>query len=203
MSRPAVFLDRDGVLVQEVFYPQTGEREAPLRPEDVQLMAGAIEGARCLVDAGCALVVISNQGGFAKGKTTLRTLWPAHERFVALMEAAGVRLDACFYAYGHPDGAVPHFSGPSLDRKPGPYNLLIAAAQLDLDLSSSWMVGDRRSDVECALAAGVRPIKIKTLPDGPEYVELVIQVDDLADAAQYILRFGRLNILRFGRQSPP
>jgi histidinol-phosphate phosphatase family protein len=191
MSRPAVFLDRDGVLVQEVFYRQTGEREAPLRPEDVQLMAGAIKGARSLADAGYALVIISNQGGFAKGKTTLRALWLAHERFVELMAAEGVHLDACFYAYGHPDGAVPHFSGPSLDRKPGPYNIFIAAAQLDLDLSSSWMVGDRPSDVDCAQAAGVRPIRVKARLDGPGYVESVVQVNDLAEAAQYILRFGR------------
>jgi D-glycero-D-manno-heptose 1,7-bisphosphate phosphatase len=191
MSAAAVFLDRDGVLVQEVFYPQTGEREAPLWPQDVQLMAGAIEGARCLADAGYALVVISNQGGFAKGKTTLRALWLVHERFVALMEAEGVRLDACFYAFGHPDGVVPHFSGPSLDRKPGPYNLFIAAAQLDLDLSQSWMVGDRRSDVDCAHAAGVRPIRISALPSEPEYVESAVQANDLAEAAQYILQFGR------------
>jgi D-glycero-D-manno-heptose 1,7-bisphosphate phosphatase len=191
MSRPAVFLDRDGVLVQEVFYPQTGEREAPLWPEDVRLMAGAAEGARSLADAGYALVVISNQGGFAKGKTTLRALWLAHERFVALMETEGVRPDACFYAYGHPDGVVPHFSGSSLDRKPGPYNLLVAAAQLDLDLTLSWMIGDRQSDVDCAHAAGVRPIRIGALPGEPAHLESVVQANDLAEAAQYILQSGR------------
>ena len=190
MSGAAVFLDRDGVLVQEVFYPQTGEREAPLWPEDVQLMVGAIEGARSLADAGYALVVISNQGGFAKGKTTLRALWLAHERFVGLMKEGGVRLDACFYAYSHPYGVTPHFSGPSLDRKPGPYNLFIAAAQLDLDLSLSWMVGDRQSDVDCAHAAGVRPIRISPPPDEPEYFESVVQASDLAEAASHILRFG-------------
>lgn len=52
-------------------------------------------------------------------------------------------MDAAFYSYGHPDGVVPHFSAESLDRKPGPYNLFIAAAQLDLDLALSWMIGDR------------------------------------------------------------
>jgi D-glycero-D-manno-heptose 1,7-bisphosphate phosphatase len=160
MSRPAVFLDRDGVLVEEIFYPQTGEREAPLAPEDVRLLPGVADALKRLADAGFALVVISNQGGYAKGKTTLRALWLAHERFVALLAEQGVRLDGSYYSYGHPDGTAPHFSGPSLDRKPGPYNIFIAAAQLDLDLSRCWMIGDRETDVECARAAGVRPILI-------------------------------------------
>ena len=69
---------------------------------------------------------------------------------MALLAEEGVRLDGCHYSCGHPDGTVPHFSGPSLDRKPGPYNIFIAAAQLDLDLGRSWMVGDRETDVECA-----------------------------------------------------
>ena len=61
---------------------------------------------------------------------------------------------------GHPNGSVPHFSGPSLDRKPGPYNIFVAAAQLDLDCGGSWMIGDRETDVACALAAGLRPILV-------------------------------------------
>ena len=160
MSRPAVFLDRDGVLVEEIFYAHTGEREAPLSAEDVRLLPGVAEALRKLADAGYALVVISNQGAHAKGKTTLRALWLAHERFLALLAKQGVRLDGCYYSWGHPDGTVPHFSGPSLDRKPGPYNVLIAAAQLDLDLSHSWMIGDRDTDVACAKAAEVRAILI-------------------------------------------
>ena len=64
MSRPAVFLDRDGVLVEEIFYSQTGEWEAPLRPEDVRLIPGAAAAARRLAEAGYALVLISNQAAF-------------------------------------------------------------------------------------------------------------------------------------------
>ena len=90
MSRPAVFLDRDGVLVEEIFYSQTGEWEAPLRPEDVRLIPGAAVAARRLAEAGYALVLISNQAAFAKGKTSLRALWLAHERFVELLASEGV-----------------------------------------------------------------------------------------------------------------
>jgi D-glycero-D-manno-heptose 1,7-bisphosphate phosphatase len=185
MSRPAVFLDRDGVLVEEIFYAHTGEREAPLSAEDVRLLPGVAEAKKRLAEAGFALVVISNQGAYAKGKATLRALWLAHERFVSLLADEGVRLDGCHYSWGHPDGTVAHFSGPSLDRKPGPYNIFVAAAQLDLDLGRSWMVGDRETDVECARAAGVRPILIAhDTPTGPDGS---ICVSSLPEAAEAIL----------------
>lgn len=187
MSRPAVFLDRDGVLVEEVYYPHTGEWEAPLRAEDVCLVVGSAAAAKRLADAGFALVLISNQGAYAKGKTTLRALWLAHERFVALLAAERVSLDATFYAYGHPGGSTPYFSGPSLDRKPGPYNLYIAAAQLDLDLARSWFVGDRETDMACARAGDVRGI----LVENPHYTvttpDHAIRVEDLARATGHIL----------------
>ena len=189
MSRPAIFLDRDGVLVEEVFYVETGEREAPLRPEDVRLLPGAAAAARDLARGGYALVVISNQGAYAKGKTTLRSLWLAHERFVALLAENGVALDGIYYAFGHPQGIVPHFSGASLDRKPSPYNLFVAAAQLDLDLKSSWFVGDRQTDVICAQRAGVRPILIGPAGTGTS-VRSVAFVEDLSRAAIAILGYG-------------
>ena len=66
MSRPAVFLDRDGVLV-EGFYPETGEREAPLRPDDIRLAQGAAAALLAFSGSGYATVLISNQGGYAKG----------------------------------------------------------------------------------------------------------------------------------------
>lgn len=187
MSRPAVFFDRDGVLVEEVFYPQTGEWEAPLQAEDVRLIPGAAAAMRRLAAVGYALVVISNQGGYAKGKTHLRALWLAHERFVALLADEQVVLDGAFYAYGHPDGVVPYFSGPSLDRKPGPYNLIIAAAQLDLDLSKSWMVGDRDTDIACARAAGVQAILVKKLGGTPVSCHSMTCTENLFEAVHHII----------------
>ena len=191
MSRPAVFLDRDGVLVEEVFYPQTGETEAPLRPEDVRLLPGAAAAARALAQAGYALVLLSNQAAYAKGKASLRELWLVHERFVALLAGEAVTLDAVFYSYSHPNGIMPHFSGPSLERKPGPYNLIIAAAQLDLDLTRSWLVGDRESDVACALAAGVRPIRVEHTPNPSPRPAGVIGAVNLAGAVAVIVRSDR------------
>ena len=97
-----------------------------------------------------------------------------------------MRFDAAFYSYGHPDGIVPHFSGPSLDRKPGPYNLFIAAAQLDLDLARSWMIGDRETDVACARAAGVRAILVENPHTRLRNAPGAIVAKSLADASQHI-----------------
>jgi D-glycero-D-manno-heptose 1,7-bisphosphate phosphatase len=187
MSRPAIFLDRDGVLVEEIFYPHTGEREAPLAPEDVRLLPGVAPALRSLADAGYALVVISNQGAHAKGKATLKALWSAHERFVALLAEQSARLDGCYYSYSHPNGTAPHFSGPSLERKPGPYNIFVAAAQLDLNCQGSWMIGDRETDVACARAAGLRPILVSAAGKSHTVDADVIQVLDLSTAVHVIL----------------
>jgi D-glycero-D-manno-heptose 1,7-bisphosphate phosphatase len=187
MNRRAIFLDRDGVLVEEIFYPHTGEREAPLAPEDVRLLPGVAPALRSLADAGYALVVISNQGAHAKGKATLRALWLAHERFVTLLAEQGARLDGCYYSYSHPSGTVPHFSGPSLERKPGPYNIFVAAAQLDLNCQGSWMIGDRETDVACASAAGLRSILISVAGKSPTVDADIIQVPNLSTAVHVIL----------------
>jgi histidinol phosphatase-like enzyme len=104
-----------------------------------------------------------------------------------LLAAEGANIDGSYYSYGHPDGTVPHFSGASLDRKPGPYNIFVAAAQLDLDRHGSWMIGDRETDVACARAAGLRPILLA--PRGTasgDDVEL-IRAPDLPAAVKVIL----------------
>jgi D-glycero-D-manno-heptose 1,7-bisphosphate phosphatase len=160
VSRAAVFLDRDGVIVEEVFYPEFGEREAPMRPEDVRVLPGAASAMRQLSDLGFFLVLVSNQGAVAKGKIDLRSLWRTHERIIDLLAEEGAKFDAEYYSFSHPDGIVSGFSGPSLDRKPSPYNLLVAAGRYELDLSRSWMIGDRETDVVCGRAAGTKTIRI-------------------------------------------
>src|SRR5258708_36739715 len=124
--RPAVFLDRDGVINEEVFYPTFGEWEAPMSPDDLVLKPGAIEALNELHALGYALILVSNQAAFAKGKTSLRSLWAVHERFVSLVEKHGARFLDYLYSFSHPDGPVPGFSGVSAERKPSPYFLLLA-----------------------------------------------------------------------------
>ena len=182
VKRPVVFLDRDGVLVEEVYYPEFNETEAPMRPGDVRLLPGAAAAALRLKRLGFLLIVVSNQGAAAKGKVELESLWRSHLRFVELMTAEGVALDAEYYSFSHPAGSVPGLSGPSLDRKPSPYNLLIAAARFDIDLGRSWMVGDRETDVACGRAAGVRTIRVGAAAP----TEADFHADNLPAAAEMI-----------------
>ena len=119
-GRPAVFLDRDGVINEDVFYPATGEWEAPLDPADFVLRPGALAALARLDAAGFALVLVSNQAAHAKGKVALERLVAVDRRFRALLVEAGIEFADFCYSYSHPQGVVPGFSGPSLERKPSP-----------------------------------------------------------------------------------
>ena len=182
MKRHAVFLDRDGVLVEEVYYPEFDETEAPMRPGDVRLLPGAAAASLRLKALGFLLIVVSNQGAAAKGKVGLDSLWQSQLRFNSLMAEQGATFDAEYYSFSHPAGTVPGLSGPSLDRKPSPYSLLIAAARFDIDLARSWMVGDRETDVACGRAAGVRTIRV----GGVSATEADYAADHLHAAADII-----------------
>jgi D-glycero-D-manno-heptose 1,7-bisphosphate phosphatase len=189
--RGGVFLDRDGVITEDVFYRETGEWEAPMRVADVALRDGALAGLAQLKALGRPLILVSNQGAYAKGKATLAALWQVHLRVVELLAAEGIALDDCFYSYSHPDGVVPHVSGPSLERKPGPYFLLVAAARHDLDLARSWMIGDRDSDIACGRAAGARAIFVRNRRAvGQSGAGAVAAVADLVAAAAVVAASG-------------
>ena len=157
---PAVFLDRDGVINEDVFYPETGEWEAPLRPEDLVLRPGVLPALQRLAASGFVLVLVSNQAAHAKGKVPLEALMAVDARLRAILAAAGIAFAEFCYSYSHPDGVVPGFSGASLERKPSPYFLLVAAARHGLDLAKSWMIGDRDTDIGCGQAAGTRTILV-------------------------------------------
>jgi D-glycero-D-manno-heptose 1,7-bisphosphate phosphatase len=155
-GRPAAFLDRDGVLNEAVRDPTSKLPESPLDVADVRLLAGAAAAARQLVDAGYVLVCVSNQPAAAKGKVAVERLIAVHEQVVELLAGEGVSLDAWRLCPHHPDGVVQELSGPCGCRKPAPGMLLDAAAALELDVASSWMLGDTESDVAAGLAAGCR-----------------------------------------------
>ncbi|MFI5021272.1 MAG: D-glycero-alpha-D-manno-heptose-1,7-bisphosphate 7-phosphatase [Alphaproteobacteria bacterium] len=187
----AVFLDRDGVLTEEVYYRRTGRWEAPLVPEDLVLRPGVGAALRGLADGGYALFLVSNQGAYAKGNTTLQSLWGVHRRLIGLLAAEDAHLKDCFYAFGHPEGVVPHFSGSSVERKPSPYFLLVAAARYEIDMSRSWMVGDQDIDVACGRAAGVRTILVAN-PHAEERASRSspdFRAGELGEAAAIIARF--------------
>ena len=153
MSRPAVFLDRDGTLVQEVPYLHD--------PERVALLPG-VAALGALASAGYALVVVTNQAGVARGLYDVAAVDRVHRRLRELLAAGGVRLDAVLYCPHHPEGTVAAYARACRCRKPGPGMLETAAERLGLELPVSYLVGNHPTDVGAAVAAGVTPLFVAT-----------------------------------------
>lgn len=165
MGRKAVFLDRDGVINANVFYADTGAFEAPRTVGDFQILAGTLEAMKRLQQAGYLLFIVSNQPNQAKHKATQADHDAIQARLEAALDGAGVKIEAFFYCFHHPNGVEPLLSGPCSCRKPSPYFLEQARREHDLDMSQSWMIGDRETDIACGRGAGVRTIRIGTAPD--------------------------------------
>ena len=160
-GRPAAFLDRDGTLNESVPDPDSGMPESPLRVQDVRLLPGAAAAANRLADAGYALVCATNQPAAAKGKVPVEQLLDVHERVIDLLAQAGAHIEASFVCLHHPDGVASGLSRRCACRKPAPGMLIDAAAALELDLESSWMLGDTDTDVAAGRAAGCRTVLIE------------------------------------------
>jgi D-glycero-D-manno-heptose 1,7-bisphosphate phosphatase len=160
-GRAAAFLDRDGTLNALVPDPASGVAESPLSVSDVRLIDGAAAAARRLSQAGFALVCVSNQPAAAKGKVSPERLRAVNERVLGLLAEEGVRLDGFRLCMHHPEGAVPELSGPCACRKPAPGMLLDASRELDIELASSWMLGDTDPDVLAGRAAGCKTVLIE------------------------------------------
>ncbi len=142
----ACFFDRDGVLVEEANYLKD--------PDLVHLCPGAPEAIRRMRDAGFKIVVVSNQSGIARGYFTPDDLKAVEARMNALLKAEHAEVDASYYCFHHPKGSVPQYAVACDCRKPAPGMLLRAAAEMDLNLSESYMIGDKTDDVRAGQNAG-------------------------------------------------
>jgi D-glycero-D-manno-heptose 1,7-bisphosphate phosphatase len=152
-TKQAVFLDRDGTL--------NVEKEYLYQPEEFEFTPGAIEAVRLLNRAGYLVVVVTNQSGVARGYYGEEEVVRLHHYIDTLLQAGGACVDAWYYCPHHPGGKPPY----NLEcgcRKPLPGMLQQAAADLCLDLSRSWMVGDKITDIEAGLAAGCKPVLVLT-----------------------------------------
>lgn len=156
-----IFLDRDGVLNELVYYPDTHEYESPRTPADFQLRSGVIEALSCLHAEKHLVFLVSNQPSHTKGKTSLEALVAVHTRLETSLAAAGLAFDGVYYCYHHPVGIVPAYTCVCDCRKPGTGSLLRAKEAFGLDLSQCWMIGDQDSDVFCGQRAGCRTIQIE------------------------------------------
>jgi len=169
--QPAVFLDRDGTLMEEVHYC----REA----SSVKVFSGVREGLLALRAAGFRTVLVTNQSGIGRGLITPQAYEAVHGRLLELLGPE--TLDAAYMSPETPEQ-------PSLRRKPAPGMLLEAARDLHLDLQRSWMMGDKDIDIQCGVNAGVRSILVRTghgasaTGAGADYV-----AQDFAGAVRWLL----------------
>ena len=188
--RRAAFLDRDGVLNALVPDPRSGQAESPLHVRDVSLLPGAAAAAKRLATADFALVGVSNQPAAAKGTIELEELLEVQGRVLELLAAEGVTFDDFRLCLHHPEAVSADLRGPCDCRKPAPGMLLEAASELELDLASSWMIGDTDADVGAGRAAGCRTALVEN-PDsahkrgGEETADLIAA--DLPAAAESIV----------------
>lgn len=156
--RPAVFLDRDGVLVREVGHLH--------KPEQLELLPGAAEGLKKLNAAGFITVVVTNQPVLARGMCSEEELRMIHNKMETLLGREGARLDAIYFCPHHPDGGfpgeVPELKIPCRCRKPEIGLIERARKEFNIDLGSSWMIGDTTVDIETARRAGIKSILLET-----------------------------------------
>ena len=156
-ARPAVFIDRDHTLIDDPGYISN--------PEQVRLLEGAAEAVARLRQAGYPVVVATNQSGVARGLLTEEQLAVVHQRMRDLLEARGAGMagvDAiysCPYLDG-PEAVCEAYRRDSDLRKPKPGMLMLAAREMNLDLSASWVIGDSQRDVQAGRAAGCRTVLI-------------------------------------------
>lgn len=185
--RPAVFIDRDGTLTEEVGYVN--------HPSRLRLLPRSAEAIRRLNEAGIAAVVATNQAGIARGYFSEDVMHAVHERLVEQLREAGAHLDGLYVCPHHPTEGVAPFRADCECRKPKPGMLLRAARDLDLDLSGSSMVGDKASDLLVARPVGARAILVLTgygrgeweyrrahFPLAPDHV-----ASDLLDAVEWVI----------------
>ena len=138
-KRPALFLDRDGILIEDTGYVR--DPEAVIFREDV--LSALAEN---LAGTETPIIIVSNQAGIAKGKLTPADVEAVNARVVAKMQALGLDVAGVWYCPYHEGGSLPEWTRESLTRKPEPGMILLAADQLDTDLEHSLMVGDKETD---------------------------------------------------------
>ncbi len=176
---PALFLDRDGTLIVDKHYLH--------KAEEVEFIPGSAAGLRALQEAGFLLFIVTNQSGVGRGYFTLADVDRVHAHIEAELASEDVTFDGFYVAPEAPDQ-------PSRGRKPSPAFLQEAAADFDLDLSRSYIVGDKLIDLEAGWNAGcARSLLVRTgygratEETQADLLRDAVVVDDLAAACGWIL----------------
>jgi len=186
MARPAIFLDRDGTINEDIGYVSS--------PDELIIYPYVARAVRLVNEAGLKVVVITNQSGIARQLYDEAALATIHERLMDELARDGAHLDAVYYCPHHPHIGNALYRQRCECRKPNPGMLQQAAREHDIDLGVSYVIGDKASDINLATNAGARGVLVLTgygretlanrdqWPCAPEMI-----ADDLLDAVRQIL----------------
>ena len=181
----AVFLDRDGTIIEEVGYLD--------RPERVEFFPWTTDAIRVLNRAGLAVVLVSNQSGIARGFFTEAIVDDVQQRISEMLAAGGARIDAHYYCPHHPDGKVPGLARVCDCRKPARGLVDRAVTEFGIDPERSFVVGDRWLDIGLARTVGAKAVLVRTgYGDSeerkpPQDLRADVVVDNLIAASSWIL----------------
>ena len=156
----AVFLDRDGTINEIIYYQELGIIDSPFTMEQFKLLPGVGEAIRILNQSEFKVILVSNQPGIAKGHFSMETFEVIREKMRTELAKYGAFLDAEYYCLHHPEAKIEEYRENCECRKPKPGLLLKAAAEFDIDLGESWIVGDGLTDIEAGKRAGCKTILI-------------------------------------------
>lgn len=185
-SRPAVFLDRDGTLIEEAGYLDRLER--------LVFYPFSVDAVRLLNRTNLAVVVVTNQAGVARGIFQESFVADAHRHVSETLSRGAARVDGFYYCPHHPEASIEAYRIACDCRKPQPGLLRRAARELQLDLSRSFVIGDRWHDLQAGAAVGARGILVRTGYGRTEEaaprrdLTPAAVVDNLIEAVSWILR---------------
>ena len=181
IRRPAVFLDRDGTIIEAVHYLRD--------PAHVRLLPGAGESLAKLHQHGFACILVTNQSAIGRGLLTIEGFHQVQAELYRQLKPFGARLDACYFSPTVPQGTDRRLSEDP-DRKPAPGMLHRASVDHHLDLARSWMIGDMVSDILAGRNAGCRDsVFVKCGQGTPNELEQIHCpiFEDFPSAVQHIL----------------
>ena len=150
MGSSAIFWDRDNTLIADPGYIS--------HPDEVQLQPGSADVVRRFCEAGYKNIIVTNQSGIARGLLDEPTLEQIHDRLRQLMAESGATIDAIYYCPHHVDGVIEEYKKECYCRKPNPGMIEQAARDFGIDLESSFVIGDKSSDIEAGRRSGCKTI---------------------------------------------
>ena len=190
----AVFLDRDGVVNELVYFPDLGIIDSPFIAGQFHLCPGVPEAVKKFQSAGYKVIIVSNQPGIAKGHMTLQDFQKISNMMKTQLWKEDAFLDGEYYCLHHPEAKIERYRADCACRKPKPGLIFKAARDMDIDVAESWCIGDNLTDMQAGRNAGCRILLIGKMKcelcnlmynEGvkPEVIKL-----NLLEAADYILK---------------